>query len=53
MGKVNGEEMKDSPKTDKSSDCNKELGKLSNKELENVSGGVPGYWDYDDPTTHS
>lgn len=27
--------------------------KLSDDELDGVAGGVPGYWDYDDPTSHS
>ena len=26
---------------------------LSDDELDSVVGGVPGYWDYDDPTSHS
>lgn len=53
MRKVNNNDNKEHPNADISSDNDKELHDLTDKDLEKISGGVPGYWDYDDPTTHS
>lgn len=53
MSKVNNVTIKENPKTDIPCDNAKKLHELTDKELEKVSGSVPGWWDYNDVTPHN